>query len=227
MKESTSLAMDIVSPKKSTTKKPEMPVKTEKVDTPRKSPRISQNVDKEAALPAKLVMPEIDCNKICEGSNKKEKKYFTIMHGGKPVKIYVLPEGVSDSEGPVNQSSAKENSDKSAESSECKESVKEKDKEVKDSLSISNGVSGIYGEPREMIEMMNKTSEEVSVSDTEEISDEQSENEENEKETSDKNELCVNNKGESADDGEMKEGEKSQEETEDSEEGSYASSDKK
>ena len=64
---------------------------------------------------------------------------------------------------------------------------------MKDSLFSNNNVSDLSGEPREMIEMMNKTSEEVSVSDTEENSDEQSENKEQEKETSDKNELCVSN----------------------------------
>ena len=38
---------------------------------------------------------------------------------------------------------------------------------MKDSLSSSNDVSGIDGEKWELIEMMNKTSDEVSVSDME------------------------------------------------------------
>ena len=99
-------------------------MKTEELETPRKSPRISQSVGNEVPLPAKLVMPEIDWDKICEGLKKKEQKeFFMVMYGGKPVKIYVIPSG-SNSEGPVDQSSAKENSDKSAESPEVKKSVK-------------------------------------------------------------------------------------------------------
>ena len=129
---------------------------------------ISQNVASEAALPAKLVMPEIDWDKICDGSKKKEsKEYFMVMYAGKPLKIYVVPEGGSDSKGPVDQSSAKETSDKIDENLKAKENVQEKPNEVKDSLLSSNDISGIDGEKQELIEMMNKTSDEVSASDTE------------------------------------------------------------
>ena len=64
---------------------------------------------------------------------KENKEYFTVMYAGKPLKIYVVPEGGSDSEGPVDQSSAKETSDKSEENLEDKDNVSEKLNGVKDS----------------------------------------------------------------------------------------------
>ena len=221
--ESTSPVTDIVSPKKTTPTKVQTVKTPEKLDTPRKSPTISQNVANEAALPAKLVMPEIDLDKICDRSKKKEsKEYFTVMYVGKPLKIYVVPEGGSDSEGPVDQSSAKETSDKSEENLEDKDNVPEKLNEVKDFLSSSNDISG---EKWELIEMMNKTSDEVSFIDTEanSNSDEQSENEQKEK----CGDMCETNEENKQDNGEEIEGEKSQEETEDSEEDSSDSSDER
>ena len=118
--ESTSPVINIVSPKKTTPTRVQTVKTPEKLDTPRKSPRISQNVANEAALPAKLVMPEIDWDKICDIKKKESKEYFMDMYAGKPHKIYVVPEGGSDSEGPVDQSSAKETSDKSEENLEDK-----------------------------------------------------------------------------------------------------------
>ena len=141
--ESTFPVIEIVSPQKTKVENVKSPGK---IETPRKSPRITQNVNTEGALPAKLVMLEIDWDKICNSSTKKQsKEYFMIMYGGKPVKIFVMPEGCGDTEGPVDQSSAKE-SDKSDDSQESKENVDEKQKEVKESLSSSNDISGIDGE---------------------------------------------------------------------------------
>ena len=60
----TSQSLQRVMPKKSECSGP----------TPRKSPRLSQSVEKENALQGKLVIPKMGWNKICGGPKMKEKR---------------------------------------------------------------------------------------------------------------------------------------------------------